>query len=367
MDQHNIDLSSFSIRTDLAVEANELARQQSGSSIPGILVETDDHEPGIKVTRLAVENEEAGQQIGKLPGHYLTIEVPKLRNNDTQLEDQVTQRFSKEFAQFLQKKGITEEKKVLVVGLGNWNVTPDALGPMVVENLLVTRHLFTLAPESVAEGYREVSALSPGVLGITGIETSEIVFGVVEKSKPDVVIAIDALASRALHRVNNTIQISDTGIHPGSGVGNKRKAIDQNTLGIPVIAIGVPTVVFASTIVNDAITYLLGHFGQSMKESNRAFNRLALSGVPERKEPYGEDDLPDPEARKTFMGLVGQLPEEEKAQLIREVLQPLGQELVVTPKEIDDFIEGISNIIATGLNRALHRAVSEGNAAAYTH
>ena len=187
-------------------------------------------------------NEEAAKQIGKMPGHYLTIEVPKLRDNDTSIEEKVAQRFSVEFANFLQQLGITEDKKALVVGLGNWNVTPDALGPMVVENLLVTRHLYKLAPETVGEGYRDVSALSPGVLGITGIETSEIVFGVVEKSKPDFVICIDALASRALHRVNTTIQISDTGIHPGSGVGNKRKAIDQSTLGIPVIAIGVPTV-----------------------------------------------------------------------------------------------------------------------------
>jgi len=364
---HNLDLSAYSIRTDLAVEAHELAQQGTGSDISGIRLETDDREPGIKVTRLAVENDEAGRQIGKLPGNYVTIEVPKLRNNDTDLEEEVARRFSEEFALFLQTLGITEEKKALVVGLGNWNVTPDALGPMVVENLLVTRHLFTLAPESVNEGYREVSAISPGVLGITGIETSEIVYGVVEKSKPDFVIAIDALASRALHRVNTTIQISDTGIHPGSGIGNKRKAIDRETLGIPVIAVGVPTVVFASTIVNDAITYLMGHFGQSMKEKDRAFNRLAVSQVPERTEPYTEDDLPDLEARKTFMGLVGQLSDEEKRQLIAEVLRPLGQELVVTPKEVDDFMEGISNIIATGLNRALHKAVDQDNAAAYTH
>jgi len=364
--EHNIDLSGYSIRTDLALEAHELAQQQTGRNISGVVIEEDD-EPGIKVTRLKVEHEEAGRRIGKLPGHYVTIEVPKLRENDTKIEEQVTRRFAKEFDRFLKDLGITENQKVLVVGLGNWNVTPDALGPMVVENLLVTRHLFQLAPESVEDGYREVSALSPGVLGITGIETSEIVFGVVEKSKPDFVICIDALASRALHRVNTTIQISDTGIHPGSGVGNKRKAIDRQTLGVPVIAIGVPTVVFASTIVNDAITYLLGHFGQSMQESKRAFNRLAISTVPERKEPYTEEDLPDLEARKTFMGLVGTLPEEEKRQLIHEVLRPLGQDLVVTPKEVDDFMEGISNVIASGLNSALHRAVSVDNSGAYTH
>jgi spore protease len=365
--EHNIDLSGYSIRTDLALEAHELAQQQNESNIAGVWLQADDKEPGIRVTRLHVQTQEAGKQIGKLPGHYITIEVPKLRDNDTAVEEKVAERFSTEFAAFLQRLGITEEHKALVVGLGNWNVTPDALGPMVVENLLVTRHLYQLAPESVEEGYREVSALSPGVLGITGIETSEIVFGVVEKSKPDFVICIDALASRALHRVNTTIQISDTGIHPGSGVGNKRKAIDRDTLGIPVIAVGVPTVVFASTIVNDAITYLLGHFGQSMAESKRAFNKLAMSSVPERKEPYTEEDLPDMESRKMFMGIVGSLPEEEKRQLIHEVLRPLGQDLVVTPKEVDDFIEGVANVIATGLNRSLHRAVNKQNSSSYTH
>lgn len=366
-DQHNVNLSEFSIRTDLAIEAHEMLTEQQSSSPAGYQVEEDTNQPGIRVTRVVVETEEAGRQIGKMPGRYVTIEVPKLRDNDTKLEEVVMRRFAKELKDFLSQLGLTEEKKALVVGLGNWNVTPDALGPMVVENLLVTRHLFQLAPESVEEGYREVSAISPGVLGITGIETSEIVFGVVEKSKPDFVICIDALASRALHRVNTTIQISDTGIHPGSGVGNKRKAIDKATLGVPVIAIGVPTVVFASTIVNDAITYLLGHFGQSMQENKRAFNRLALSSVPERKEPYTEEDLPDMNVRQTYMGLIGQLGEQEKLQLIQEVLQPLGQNLVVTPKEIDDFMEGIANIIASGLNSSLHRAVDQENVGSYTH
>ncbi|GAA4706015.1 GPR endopeptidase [Brevibacillus fulvus] len=365
--EHNVNLAGYDVRTDLAVEAHERIRQQAESDIPGVTLETDESEPGIKVTRLHVQSEQAAREIGKLVGHYVTIEVPKLRDNDTKIEEQVMARFSTEFQQFLERMGITAEQKALVVGLGNWNVTPDALGPMVVENLLVTRHLFSLAPDSVEPGYREVSAISPGVLGITGIETSEIVYGVVEQSKPDFVIAIDALASMALHRVNTTIQISDTGIHPGSGVGNKRKALDQATLGVPVIAIGVPTVVFASTIVNDAITYLLGHFAQSLQESKRAFNRLALSNLPERKEPYTEADLPDPESRRTFMGLVGSLNEQEKRQLIHEVLRPLGQDLVVTPKEVDDFMEGISNIIASGLNNALHRAVNRENSGAYTH
>ncbi len=369
MKTHNVDLSAYSVRTDLAVEAHELATQSVGASdIPGVTLETDDSEPGIRVTRVRVETEEGGRQIGKWPGRYITLEVPKLRDNDSKLEEAVMKRFAQEFKRLLEELGLTEDKKALVVGLGNWNVTPDALGPMVVENLLVTRHLFQLAPETVEDGYREVSALSPGVLGITGIETSEIVFGVVEKSKPDFVIAVDALASRALHRVNTTIQISDVGIHPGSGVGNKRKSIDQATLGIPVIAVGVPTVVFAATIVNDAITYILGHFGQSISESKRAFARLVPEGAGlERREPYTEEDLPPMETRKTFMGIVGQLSETEKQQLIAEVLQPLGQNLVVTPKEIDEFMEGIANIIAGGLNNALHRAVEQENVAVYTH
>lgn len=367
MREHDIDLSAYSIRTDLALEAHQLAMGQNLPHVSQLQVEEEETEPGIKVTRIHVPTAEAGREIGKLPGLYVTLEVPKMRDNDTEVEKLVARRFAKEFERFLEKKGLGEDKKALVVGLGNWNVTPDALGPMVVENLLVTRHLFTLAPESVEDGYREVSALSPGVLGITGIETSEIVYGAVEQSKPDFVIAVDALAARALHRVNTTIQISDAGIHPGSGVGNKRKAIDEQTLGIPVIAIGVPTVVYASTIVNDAITYLLGHFHQSLQEQSRAFNRLAVSQLPERRSPYTEEDLPDPETRKTFLGLVGQLSEKEKGQLIHEVLQPLGQNLVVTPKEIDDFIEGIANVVAEGLNMALHRAVSEKNVGAYTH
>ncbi|UFJ38875.1 GPR endopeptidase [Brevibacillus humidisoli] len=365
---HNVDLAGYGVRTDLALEAHELATKAQGKGeLSGVVVDTDDTDPGIRVTRVEVENEEAGRQIGMMPGRYITIEAPKLRENDTEFENAVMRRFAREIDRYLQQLGLAEDKKALVVGLGNWNVTPDALGPMVVENLLVTRHLFKLAPETVEEGYREVSALSPGVLGITGIETSEIVFGVVEKSKPDFVIAIDSLASRALHRVNTTIQIADTGIHPGSGVGNKRKAIDRETLGIPVVSIGVPTVVFASTIANDAITYLLGHFGQSMKEQDRPFNRLAVSELPERREPYTEDDLPEMEVRKTYLGLIGQLAENEKRQLIREVLQPLGQNLVVTPKEVDEFMAGIANIISSGLNKALHRQVDQESVGAYTH
>ena len=237
----------------------------------------------------------------------------------------------------MHKIGIAPDAKALIIGLGNWNVTPDALGPIVVENVLVTRHLFELVPDQVHDGYRQVSALAPGVMGLTGIETSEIVQGIVERSRPDLVIAIDALASKALERVNTTIQIADTGIHPGSGIGNKRKGIDLETLGIPVIAIGVPTVVFASTIVNSSIELLINHMKQQTSNT------------------------------KSIFGALDELAEQERLQFVKEVLGPLGHDLLVTTKEIDEFIEDIANIIATGLNSALHEAVNSDNAGVYTH
>ncbi len=202
---------------------------------------------------------------------------------------------------------------------------------------LVTRHFFELMPDQVAPGYRNVSAVAPGVLGITGIESSDIVQGIVERAKPDVVIAIDALASKALERVNTTIQIADTGIHPGSGIGNKRRGLTKEILGVPVIAIGVPTVVYASTIVNNTIDLMRNHV----------------------KDQKGNTDQ--------IFGLINQMDENDRLQLVREALGPLGHDLLVTPKEIDQFIEDIANIVASGLNAALHEAVDKTNVAAYTH
>ncbi|GAB7386594.1 GPR endopeptidase [Bacillaceae bacterium] len=361
----------YPVRTDLAFEAHRFATQKHGKEIPGVKSETET-ENGIEITRLEVLDMEGAKYIGKLPGKYISLQVPGLRRKDSELQNRVAARFAREFRRFLQELGISENKKALVVGLGNWNVTPDALGPLVVENLVVTRHLFELMPEQVGEGYREVSALSPGVLGITGIETSEIVFGVVERTKPDFVIAVDALASRSVERVNTTIQISDTGINPGSGVGNKRKALTKETLGIPVIAIGVPTVCDAVTIVSDTIDYLLAHLGRQMKERQqppRPASLLTPEGfdLPSDLPRYTPEDLPDKEARQVILGLIGGLEDEEKRQLIREVLTPMGHNLIVTPKEVDAFVEDIANVLAIGLNAALHDAIDMGNVSAYTH
>jgi spore protease len=330
------DLKSYSVRTDLALESREIAQPDRAIPIPGVSEEVEDVR-GIKVTKIHVQTEEGSRAIGRLPGRYITIEVPGLRRKDSQLQDRVATKFAQLFEGFLAEVGVNEDSKALIVGLGNWNVTPDALGPLVVENVLVTRHYFEIMPDQVSPGYREVSAVAPGVLGVTGIESSEIVQGIVERTKPDVIIAIDALASKALERVNTTIQIADIGIHPGSGVGNKRRGLTKDILGIPCIAIGVPTVCYASTIVNNAIDYMKEHFKQ---ETNQT---------------------------REILGMLDDINEQERLMLVKEVLEPLGHDLVVTPKEVDEFMEDMANIIASGLNAALHDAVDTENVNAYTH
>jgi spore protease len=364
--EKEIDLSQYAIRTDLAIEAREMVQQQQNvSHIEGVIIkerEVDD----IKVSFVEV-TKEGEEVIGKKKGKYLTIEVVGIRQSDTDLQQKVENVFAKEFAHFLKQSGIKEDASCLVVGLGNWNVTPDALGPQVCENLLVTRHLFQLQPESVEKGFRPVSAFSPGVMGLTGIETSDIIFGVVENTKPDFVIVIDALASRSIERVNATIQISDTGIHPGSGVGNKRKELSKETLGIPTFAIGVPTVVDAVSITSDTIDFILKHFGKELREGDRPSRALAPAGMTfGKRKKLTEEDLPEEEQRQTFLGIIGTLPEEEKRKLIYEVLAPLGHNLMVTPKEVDVFIEDMANLLANGLNASLHSSVDQGNAGFYT-
>lgn len=330
------DLKRFSVRTDLALEARELAQPDLNTSIPGV-VERMEEQGGIKLTSIHVQNEEGSRAIGRLPGRYITLEIPGLRKKDSDLQDRVATKFAQVFESFLQEIGIQTSDKILIVGLGNWNVTPDALGPLVVENMLVTRHYFELMPDQVSPGYREVSAVAPGVLGITGIESSEIIQGIVDKTKPNAIIAIDALASKALERVNTTIQVADIGIHPGSGVGNKRKGLTREILGIPCIAIGVPTVCYASTIVNNAIELMGQHFKQETDNT------------------------------RNILGMLPEISEQERLLLVKEVLEPLGHDLIVTPKEVDEFMEDMANIIASGLNAALHEAVDTDNVAAYTH
>ncbi|MGM7721057.1 GPR endopeptidase [uncultured Metabacillus sp.] len=368
-----LDLSQYSVRTDLAVEARAMALEQTGrqtavdsSNIAGVIIK-EWEEDGINLSFLEIK-EEGSKAVGKKPGKYLTMQMEGIRQKDSELQEKVVEAFAKHFSQFLSDLNIPKDASCLVVGLGNWNVTPDALGPLTVENLLITRHLFKLQPENVEEGFRPVSAIAPGVMGLTGIETSDIISGVIEQSKPDFVIAIDALAARSIERVNTTIQISDTGIHPGSGVGNKRKALSQETFGIPVIAIGIPTVVDAVSITSDTIDFILKHFGRELKEGDKPSRSLIPAGMNfGEKRVLTDEDMPEEEHRKQFLGIVGGLEDEEKRKLIHEVLAPLGHNLMVTPKEVDMFIDDMANVIASGLNTALHQQVDQGNSGAYTH
>lgn len=369
---NEIDLSQYSVRTDLAIEAHEIVQEENEkktkrkSSIDGVIVREKEIE-GVKVTNVEI-TEQGATQLGKKAGRYLTFEAQGIRKKDTELQEKMEAVFAKEFYRFLKDLGIKKDDSCLIVGLGNWNVTPDALGPIAVENLLITNHLFNLAPEQVSDGFRPVSSLTPGVMGLTGIETSDIIHGVIEKTKPDFVIAIDALAARSIERVNSTIQISDSGIHPGSGVGNKRKELSKETLGIPVIAIGIPTVVDAVSITSDTIDYVLKHFGRERREGNKPSRALTPAGMTfGEKRTLTEEDLPDEQYRQSILGMIGNLQEEEKRQLIHEVLAPLGHNLMVTPKEVDVFIEDMANVIAEGLNAALHGEVDQGNVGAYTH
>ncbi|MTH52489.1 GPR endopeptidase [Bacillus mangrovi] len=371
----SLDLSSFTVRTDLAIEARDLAlekqenkpvQEKQSEELEGVIVK-ERTEGGIKLTSVEIKKE-GEAATGKKAGNYLTLQADGIRQKDTELQQEVIGVFAKEFSRFIENMGIKKDAACLIAGLGNWNVTPDALGPIAAENLLVTRHLFELQPENVQEGYRPVSVISPGVMGLTGIETSDIILGVVNRIKPDFIIAIDALAARSVERVNATIQISDTGIHPGSGVGNKRKELSYETLGIPVIAIGIPTVVDAVTIASDTIDYILKHFGREMAEGDKPSRSLVPAGMTfGEKKKLTDEDLPDEEQRKTYLGIIGTLPEEEKRALIHEVLNPLGHNLMVTPKEVDVFISDMANVIASGLNSALHGQIGHDNRGTYTH
>ncbi|MDR5657963.1 GPR endopeptidase [Serpentinicella sp. ANB-PHB4] len=310
------------IRTDLAMEARELYQEKNNKEVEGVAVDRDELN-NATITRVEILDEHGVEIMGKEKGKYITIECPSLRKADADLKDEISKLLAKEINQLINKKNL----KALVVGLGNWNVTPDALGPKVVSKVFVTRHLFKMYNKDSDNDINEISAISPGVMGTTGLETSEIIKGIVEKSKPDLVIAVDALASRKMERVNTTIQISTSGISPGSGVGNNRKALNESYLGVPVIAIGVPTVVDAATLTNDTI-------------------QLVISSMTKESKPGTE-----------FYNMLGQLKEEEKYQLMKEALDPYGANLVVTPKEVDEIINNMAQIISNSINIAIHPSI----------
>jgi spore protease len=306
----------INVRTDLAVEARQIYKEQNKIDADGVEVE-ESYKDDIKITNVKILNDLGAEKMGKDIGSYITIDIPQYTAYDGTLMDNVANTLG-----IILKKlvNVSEEDLVLVVGLGNKEVTPDALGPKVVEKIMVTRHLKGVMPDEDFGSVVPVSAISPGVLGITGIETGEIIKSIVDKIKPNLVICIDALASRKTERVNRTIQISDTGISPGAGIGNHRMKINKQNLGVKVVAIGVPTVVHAGTIVNDVID-------------------LVLDGL-----------ISQSEQGKEFYNMLREIDKNEKSVLINEILSPTLGDLVVTPKEIDLMINSLSKIIANGIN-----------------
>ena len=338
---HEIDLKNYCIRTDLIDETkgiNNIDIEQNEEII-------DD----IKITRIYI-NEEQANAIDKKEGKYITISFNDV--TDFNNKEKIKEIFSNELTKLLKNLNIYN-KSCLVIGLGNIKSTPDSLGPLSIDNIIVTKHLFDL--NELEDGFSIVSSFIPGVTGSTGIETSDLINNIINTVKPDFVIAIDALASSSIDRVNKTIQITDTGIHPGSGVGNSRKEISKETLNIPVIAIGIPTVVDATIIVSDTINYMQKHYVFNKKFQNNPMSKLTISSnINYLKENI---DITDKE-KQELLGLLGYFSNEEIKNLIFEVLNPIGYNLMVTPKEIDFVIEKLADIVGNGINHALHKNVN---------
>ncbi|MGL4374017.1 MAG: GPR endopeptidase [Turicibacter sp.] len=349
------EMNKIQCRSDLALEAVEQIVGEVDHAQENGVKYVEDVINGLKVTCIDVEKA-AEETVGKKAGRYMTVDTSSIVSHD---HDQLTvamEVFAKQFKELLAHREIRDNHTALVIGLGNDHVTPDALGPLGVDEVIVTRHLYELRPDDVDTNYRVVSALAPGVMGMTGIETFDVIESLVNKTKPDFLVVVDALASRSITRVNKMIQMTDTGIAPGSGVGNKRKAVDEESLGIPVFAIGVPTVVDAVSITSDTIDLLLKHIGKSLKEESRSYKKLVPNSGMVRQQ-YKEEDLPSDELKQQFMGHIGLLTEDEKRQLISEVLTPNGFNLIVTPKEIDTEMEDLATLISNGINRALHQNI----------
>lgn len=339
---HEIDLGKYKTRTDLAIEAIK------DTTVEGISQQIEEKE-GITITDVVVD-EKGSKAINKKPGRYITIEFEDV--TDYENGKKVEQIFSEQLEKMLIQMNISKDASCLIIGLGNAKSTPDALGPLTIDEILVTNHLFTLG--QVEPGFRPVAAFAPGVMGQTGLETSDMILGVIHMFHPDFVVVIDALASQSVERVNRTIQMTDSGIHPGSGIGNSRKEISQDTLQIPVLAIGIPTVVDAVTIVSDTIKYMQKHYSYSMANKDNPMNRLLTSSPNYLK----KEVVVNPKDKETLLGMIGTLKESEIKQLLFEVLTPIGYNLMVTPKEVDFVIDKLSMIIGNGLNRALHKNVN---------
>ena len=310
----------YNFRTDLASERRDIYQKANNveGQINGVESEQEEIDENLRVERVKITNEEGEKAIGKPVGTYVTVDIRGLKIAQEEELEKAATVVSRELGKIIDNH-IDKQGEILVVGLGNIYVTPDSLGPKVINDIEVTRHIINYLPQYVEEGTRMVSAISPGVLGTTGIETVEILKGIVDNINPKLLIVIDALASRSIERISSTVQISDTGIVPGAGVGNTRSEISKNSLGIPVVAIGIPTVVETAVLVNDSLDLFIEKL-QDEAKSNDYLNRLK---------------------------------EEDNYEEIKEALIPKEYNLIVTPKEIDELIENMTKIVATGINQSV--------------
>lgn len=310
----------YNFRTDLASERRDIYQKANNveGQINGVESEQEEIDENLRVERVKITNEEGEKAIGKPVGSYVTVDIRGLKIAQEEELEKAATVVSRELGKIIDNH-IDKQGEILVVGLGNIYVTPDSLGPKVINDIEVTRHIINYLPQYVEEGTRMVSAISPGVLGTTGIETVEILKGIVDNINPKLLIVIDALASRSIERISSTVQISDTGIVPGAGVGNTRSEISKNSLGIPVVAIGIPTVVEIAVLVNDSLDLFIEKLQEEAK-SNDYLNRLK---------------------------------EEDNYEEIKEALIPKEYNLIVTPKEIDELIENMTKIVATGINQSV--------------
>lgn len=324
----------LNFRTDMADErVDTYKRVHNLSEIEGIKV-TDEENGKLKITTVDVLNENGAKTVSKDIGKYITIKVEDIKYLEEEEKQLSIKEISSKIKELvkIEENQIKEESNnknygsVMIVGLGNIYVTPDALGPKVVKYVDITRHYLKFTDGLIDKKTREISAIAPGVLGTTGIETSEVIFSIVDKIKPNCIIAIDSLASGSVDRLGNTIQLSNTGITPGAGVKNKREGLNKETLKVPVIAIGVPTVVDMATITNEAIDKLIDSTETGYEEF---YNN----------------------AEKTNNGAISLLKKEGRYNMIANVLDT--ENYIVTPKEIDEIVDIVSEIIASSINIAL--------------
>lgn len=316
----------LTVRTDLAVEERESFPGDGGEIAGVVLKEWEKKETGIHLTEVVIKNEEGARNMGKPMGTYLTLEAPSLAGKDEDYHKDVSEELSGLIRLLLGRHGIRcgKSASILAVGLGNPDATPDALGPRVLEHLQMTRHLSLEYGKEFCEknGYPILSGITPGVMAQTGMETAEIIRGIIAETRPDAVIVVDALAARSVRRLGVTVQLSDTGIHPGSGVGNHRNSLTEETLGVPVFAIGVPTVVGAAAIVHDTV-------GAMVEVLKRETDTRSYGD-------YMEGMKPD-----------------EQYELIREILEPQFGPMYVTPHNIDERVENLSFTISEAIHGAL--------------